>query len=129
MEKTFKTHEPSTLDKILQLYWANPKSWRLDKFTITDDVLTFSTQNGKRISAPLEELSIKEQTDKYDRREVYVKHGNEKLHFKEIPGMLEEKEWDAIFEVLKAVPNTTTSKVAWLATAVKILQGIETMVE
>ena len=111
------------------MYWANPKSWRLDEFTITDDVLTFSTQNGKRISAPLEELSIKEQTDKYDRREVYVKHCNEKLHFKEIPGMLEEKEWDAIFEVLKAVPNTTLSKVAWLATAVKILQGIETMVE
>ena len=120
IQKTYKTHEPSFLQKLFQVYWVNPKSWRLDEFSIDNDTLCFKTQSGKEIKGKLEELKIRVQTDKYDRREVIIKKGKEKLHFKEIDGMLEDGEWDELFEILKSVPDTGMSTLGWITTIAKI---------
>lgn len=121
VSKTYRTHEPTFIQKLLQVYWVNPKSWRLDEFVINDDILTLKTQDGKEITASITELSIRVQTDKYDRKEVYVKHDKQKLHFKEIDGMLEDEEWEEIFTILDSVPDTGMTTLGWITTAAKIL--------
>lgn len=103
--KTFKTHEPSEYEKALQMYWMYPKNWLLDEFKLDNGVLTVSTLKGNRLSAPVLELKIRIQTDNYDRKEVYLKYGDEKLHFKEMPGMLSEEEWEELFNVISSFPN------------------------
>ena len=111
---TFKTHEPTFMQKLTQMYWVNPKSWLLNEFTIDDNMLTVSTLKGNQIIAPIDELTIRVQTDNYDRKEVYVKWNNEKLHFKEMPGMLDDDDWEKLFEILLAFPNngrTTLDKI------------------
>jgi hypothetical protein len=102
----FKTHEPTTWEKILQIYWVNPKRWLLDEFKLEDGVLTLSTLKGNRLVAPIEELKIRIQKDKSERREVIVKHKDEKLLFKEIPGMMSQEEWDKLFLVMASFPDT-----------------------
>lgn len=111
---TYKTHEPTFMKKLLQVYWVNPKSWRLDEFAVNDDILTFKTQAGKEITAPITELKIRVQTDKYDRKEVFVNHGKDKLHFKEIDGMLDEGQWEEIFDILESVPDTGMTTLGWI---------------
>ena len=103
--KTFKTHEPSEYEKTLQMYWMNPKSWLLDEFKLENGVLTVSTLKGNQLSASVAELKIRIQTDNYNRKEVYLRYGDEKLHFKEIPGMLSEEEWEELFKVIDSFPN------------------------
>ena len=61
VSKSYKTHEPTFMKKLLQVYWVNPKSWRLDEFVINDDILTIKTQAGKEITAPITELKIRVQ--------------------------------------------------------------------
>jgi hypothetical protein len=124
VSKTYRTHEPTFIQKLLQVYWVNPKSWRLDEFVINDDILTFKTQAGKEITAPITELKIRVQTDKYDRKEVYVKHDKEKLHFKEIDGMLEDEEWEEIFTILDTVPDTGMTALSWITTVAKIAMRV-----
>lgn len=101
----FKTHEPSEYEKTLQMYWMNPKSWLLDEFKLGNGVLSVSTMKGNRLSAPVEELKIRIQTDNYGRKEVYLRHEDEKLHFKEMPGMLLDEEWEDLFKVLATFPD------------------------
>lgn len=102
----FNTHEPTIWEKILQIYWVNPKRWLLDEFKLEDGVLTLSTLKGNRLVAPIEELKIRIQKDKFERREVIVKHKDEKLLFKEIPGMMSQEEWDKLFLVMASFPDT-----------------------
>ena len=106
----FKTHEPSFIQKLMQVYWANPKGWLLDEFKVENGVLVISTMKGNQLVAPIEELSVRIQKDKYERKEVYVRHGEEKLHFKEIPGMLSDDEWEKLFEVLATFPDLGRTK-------------------
>ena len=120
VKKTYKTHEPTFFQKLLQVYWVNPKSWRLEEFTIDNDTLTFRTQSGKEITGKLEELKIRTQTDKYGRTEVFVKKGDEKLHFKEISWMLEDTEWEEIFEILNSVPDTGKTTLSWITKVAEI---------
>lgn len=105
LSKTFKTHEPSEYEKALQMYWMNPKSWLLDEFKLENGVLTVSTLKGNQLSASVTELKIRIQTDNYNRKEVYLRYGDEKLHFKEMPGMLSEEEWEELFKVIDSFPN------------------------
>lgn len=121
VSKSYKTHEPTFMKKLLQVYWVNPKSWRLDEFVINDEILTFKTQDGKELTAPITELSIKVQTDKYDRKEVFVKHDKQKLHFKEIDGMLKDEEWEEIFNILDSIPDTGMTALGWITTTAKIV--------
>lgn len=121
MKKIYKTRELKWWEKLLQAYWANPKSWILEDFTIEDDVVTIRVKNGNMISAPIEELKIRTQTDKYDRRECYVQHGDKKLHFKEITWMLTDEEWDELFAILDTVPDSGLTKAAWFVSIAKVL--------
>lgn len=70
--------------------------------------------------APITELKIRVPTDKYDRKEVYVKYDKEKLHFKEIDGMLEDEEWEEIFTILDTVPDTGMTALSRITTVAKI---------
>ena len=126
----FKTHEPSEYEKTLQMYWMNPKSWLLDEFKLENGVLTVSTLKGNRLLAPVGELKIRIQTDKYDRKEVYLRHEEEKLHFKEMPGMLSEEEWERLFGVLDSFPDTgrTTADKAFGVLSI-ILKVVKLLVE
>ncbi len=98
----FITHEPSFLNKLLQVYWVNPKSWLLKEFKYEDGILYISVMNGNELTAPIEECSFRYQKDKYDRMEIYVKSGEKKLHFKEIPGMLKDEDWETIMNFLQS---------------------------
>lgn len=59
------------------------------------------TIKGNLIEAPLEKITAKYSVDNYDRYEIHLKDnfGN-KLHFKQIPGMLEDEEWECILSIL-----------------------------
>ena len=121
MKKVYQTRELKWWEKVLQTYWANPKSWLLDAFVIEDDVVTIRVKNGNVISASIEELKIRTQTDAYNRRECYVQHGEKKLHFKEITYMLTDEEWDELFGILQTVPDTGLTKAACLMKIAKVV--------
>ena len=121
ISRSYKTHEPSFLKKLMQVYWVNPKSWLLDEFCINDEVLTIKTLAGKVISAPISELKIRVQTDKYERREVSITHEKAKLHFKEIDGMLDDEEWEEIFSILNNIPDHGLTTLSWITSVAKIL--------
>ena len=97
----YVTHEPNIFQKLMQVYWFNPKSWLLKELTVKNGVISVSNLKGQQLSAPIVDCFFDYQVDKYDRWEIYVNHGNEKLHFKEMPGMLEDSEWEAIKSFLK----------------------------
>lgn len=103
---TYETKELSFFQKLLQVYWANPKSWLLDRLTVKDGDIEVVLKNGKTFKSPLSELKVRKQVDKYDRKEVYLSYQKEKIHFKEIPWMLEDEEWKQIFKILDAVKDS-----------------------
>lgn len=102
----FKTKELSFLQKLLQAYWANPKSWLLDSLEVNNDTITIKRKNGQANKIIVGEYSTTFLLDKYDRREfkITTKDGT-KIRFKEIPGMLEEFEWESIVEILEATES------------------------
>lgn len=119
INKTYKTRELNWWQKSLQVYWVNPKSWLLDEFTINDTNITVKLKNGQILSAPVDEIRVKLQTDKNGRRECYLSTSSEKLHFKEIMWMLTDDEWDEVFEIFSITEQTTLAKVAWALTIAK----------
>lgn len=98
---SYKTKDLNFLQKLMQMYWMNPKSWLLDEFKVSNNTLKVTTRKGNSIEAPLDKITAKYAVDNYDRHEVYLKDsiGN-KLHFKEISGMLEDEQWEHILSVL-----------------------------
>ncbi len=123
INRTYKTRELNWWQKLLQVYWVNPKSWLLDEFTIDDTLITIKLKNGKVMSAQVDEISVKIKTDKSDRRECYITHNAEKLHFKEIAWMLTDEEWDEVFEIFSVTVDSRLTKAAWaLTVAKKILE-------
>ncbi|WP_300812859.1 hypothetical protein [uncultured Bacteroides sp.] len=106
---TYETKELSLFQKLLQVYWANPKSWLLNRLSVKDGNIEVVLKNGKVFKSPLSELKVRKQVDQYDRKEVYLSYKNEKIHFKEIPGMLTEEEWTQIFDILDAVKDSDIS--------------------
>ena len=92
----YVTHKPDFFQKLMQVYWFNPKSWLLKELTVKNGVITVSNLKGQQLSAPVVDCFFSYQVDKFGRWEIYVNHGNEKFHFKEMPGMLEDSEWEAI---------------------------------
>lgn len=125
---TYKTKELSFFQKLCQVYWANPKSWLLDSLTIKDGNIEVVLRNGHVFISPLSELKVRKQTDQYDRTELYLSYNNDKVHFKEIPGMLEPEEWTQIIEVMDAVKDSDISLLGKItkvtAMGEKILKGI-----
>lgn len=127
---TYETKELSFFQKLLQVYWANPKSWLLDRLTIKDGIIEVVLKNGKTFKSPLSELKVRKQVDQYDRKEIYLSYQKEKIHFKEIPGMLEDEEWKQIFEVLDAVKDSDISMLGKITQAVKkVTKTLEDMQE
>lgn len=123
---SFKTHEPTFFQKLLQVYWFNPKKWLLDEFTIKDGVLTVITKNGNSLSAPVEVVEVGYATDKYDRKEFTLKHNDKKLSFKEMPGMLADEEWEELLKVLESFPKYGLSTMGKVN---KALEGVVKVME
>lgn len=103
----YTTHEPTTFQKVLQVYWFNPKSWLLKRFQVEGETIHIETMNGAVFTAPLEKCVFRYQRDDYERHEIWVKTESEKIHFKEIPFMLEDEEWD---DIVDFCINATDSK-------------------
>lgn len=103
----YTTHEPTVFQKILQVYWANPKSWLLKRFQVEGVNIHIETMNGATFTAPLEKCVFRYQKDGYGRLEIWVKTESEKIHFKEIPFMLEDEEWE---DIVDFCINATDSK-------------------
>ncbi|MBQ8736779.1 MAG: hypothetical protein IJY78_02985 [Bacteroidaceae bacterium] len=122
----YVTHEPSFWQKLFQVYWVNPKSWLLKELIVDDGNITISLLNGNTLSAPIEECSFKFQIDKYDRMEIYVKHENRKIHFKEMPGMLEDEEWDDIKAFIK---DSCNAKTTTLGKITKVMEKTKEILE
>ncbi|MGB0931271.1 MAG: hypothetical protein ACPGVB_10870 [Chitinophagales bacterium] len=99
----FKTRELTFLEKLLQAYWMNPKSWLLEEFILKNGKLTITRKDGNQFSADLNETSAFYLVDKFDRREITIECSDgAKTRFKEIPWMLEDEDWNKIVEVLDA---------------------------
>lgn len=105
-----KTHEPSSFQKQRESYGTIDKNLLLDEFKLENRVLSVSTLDGRRLSAPIEELMIRFQTDGSNRREVFVIHGDNQVSFVEVPGMLPDGEWNGLFEILSGFPNVGETK-------------------
>ena len=118
------THEPSLLDKILQVYWLTPDSWLLKRFQVEDNNLMIQTFNGNKFSAPLNECNIRYQQDKFDRYEIIIRAGNQKIHFKEMLGMLEEKEWDRIIQFCLQSMESKKSVLGKIGSVLGTVKGI-----
>ena len=101
----FKTLEPKWWQKLLQMYWFNPKSWLMDELTISDDDIAVKLKNGKEFSSQLTDLKVRFQEDKYERKEVYLTNYQETIHFKEIPFMLSDDEWERLFDEIESLGN------------------------
>lgn len=123
ISKTYRTRELNWWQKLFQVYWVNPKSWLLDEFSIEDTVITVKVKNGKTLSAPVDQIRVKLQVDKSNRRECYLSTTTDKIHFKEITWMLTDEEWDEVFEIFSITEDTTLAKAAWALTiANKIME-------
>ena len=62
--------------------------------------VTILLKNGSSFTEALSEIEASFATDNYDRREINVRGNGRKTRFKEIPGMLDEEEWEAIIAIL-----------------------------
>ena len=118
------THEPTFLQKLAQVYWANPKSWLLKRFQVDGDQIKIETINGNSLSASIDECVFKYQKDQYDRHEIMVKSGNQKLHFKEIPYMLSDEEWESIVDFCL---NRCSAKKSTLGKITSVLLAVKNM--
>lgn len=105
-----KTNEPSSFQEQSEIYGTIDKNWLLDEFNLGNGVLNVSTLDGHRLSAPIEELEIRFQTEEGKRREAFIAHGANQVHFAKIPGMLSEGEWNTIFSILSGFPNVGETK-------------------
>ena len=114
-----KTRDLSFLGKLTQVYWANPKSWLLDEFVIENGIVTVARKNGEVFTAHISEISATFATDNYERREINMRSKSDKTRFKEIPGMLDDDEWNAIIAVL----NPSKSGIGKLTDGLRALKG------
>lgn len=103
----FQTVELNFLEKLMQVYWFNPKSWLLESLEINSNKIKIIRKNGQVDDIFSGEYQASFSKDNYDRLEIKLltKDGR-KINFKEIPGMLSEEEWDTIIEILEATEST-----------------------
>lgn len=127
-EMCIKTHEPTTLQKIMQVYWFIPKKNLLDEFVIKEGVLTVTTLGGNSLSSPIDEIDVGYAVDNYERKQYTLKHNDEKLSFNEMPGMLSDDEWNEIMKTLESFPKYGLSKIGkankalgWVVKVMKFL--------
>lgn len=118
----FTTHEPTFLQKLAQVYWFNPKSWLLKRFQVEGTHINIETLNGNSLSALVNECQFRYSKDQYDRHEITVKSGSQKIHFKEIPYMLEDEEWDAIVDFCLNAEDSGKSTVGKLNSILEMFQ-------
>lgn len=119
-----KTHEPSSFQKQRESYGTIDKNLLLDEFKLENGVLSVSTLDGRRLSAPIEELTIRFQTDENNRREAFVIHGDNQVSFIEVPGMLPDGEWNGLFEILSGFPNVGETKKEKFRSSMALVLGI-----
>lgn len=124
--RSFKTHDPTWFQKIMVFYGFTPKGWRLDELSTDGKNLTISTRAGNRLTAPIEELSYSYQVNQYDWHEVYIAHGDKKIHFREVPYMLTEAEWEEIFSILDTIPNAHEKSVSKV---LRVLESIRSVIK
>lgn len=127
MKRKFVTHEPSLIQKIMQMYWFNPKSWLLKSLTIDEDQIEIVTMNEKVFSNKFSQTKFKFQSDSYDRYEFYVSDINDKarkIHFKEIPFMLSDDEWEEIKTIFASSDNYKESLLGKVTRAASIATDV-----
>lgn len=96
IEMHYVPHKLNLFQRILQMDFLIPKSWRLRELKVKDGMIYISVMNGKEFFAPIYQCIVKYHDDIYDRMEVSMTYGNQKIHFKEIPWTLKKEEWEAI---------------------------------
>lgn len=103
----FQTVELNFLEKLMQVYWVNPKSWLLESLEVNSNKIKIIRKSGKIDEISAGDYKASFSKDNYDRREIklFTTDGR-KIHFKEMPGMLSEVEWDTIIEILGASEST-----------------------
>lgn len=106
--KTFKTHEPTGFQKLMQLYWLVPKRKRLDTLTFDGRTITVKTKTGESLTAPISELYVRFSEDDYDRRQAQIKHNMEKISIMEIPHTMTDEEWDEVFDIFNLSADAKT---------------------
>lgn len=122
----FTTHEPTFLQKLAQAYWLHSKSWLLKRFKVDGDIVYIETLNGKSISAPIKQCEFKCWKNNAEQQEITIKTGNEKIHFKEIPFMLSDDEWEVIVDFCLNADKHKTSTIEKIAYGMrKIKETIE----
>ena len=115
LEIRFKTQDLKWWQKLLQMYWFNPKSWLLDELVMKKDIVEVKLKNGDRFSCPYTGLKVRFQEDKYGRKEIFLSNTERTIHFKEIPYMLSDDEWEELFAKLESVDDmreTSLNKVS-----------------
>ena len=121
----FVTHEPTVFQKILQLYWLQPKAWRLKEFKVSNGNIYISVMNGKELKAPIKDCRFYyDDADKYNRMGITVRYGDKKIKFFEIPFMLNDDEWAQIIDFCMNTCNSKRSKSNKIAIAIIIVGAL-----
>ena len=110
----YKTNELNFLQKFLQMSWFS-KNYHLDELTVEIGQIYVLLKNGNSFQAPLSELKVRREEDKYERTTFHLAYNGKKIRFMTIPGMLKDEEWEKIKEILCSVKDSamlTRGKVA-----------------
>jgi len=99
--KSYQTQELSFIQKMMQVYWANPKSWLLEEIRFEKGEIAVIRKNGAVFTSLLSNITAVYSTDNYSRREITIISDSDKTRFKEIPGMLTDNEWQEIVNILE----------------------------
>lgn len=106
----FKTHEPDFFYKLLQVYWLWPKKNLLNEFRLQNGILYISTMDGNSVTGDINEFKVRVTKDKYERKSFTISHADKRIRFSEIPPMLEEDEWNEIFEILEPLVSSDSAE-------------------
>ena len=68
-----KTKELSFMQKIAQVYWANPKSWLLDQIEFSGENIKIIRKDGNEFESKISEIKSFYSIDKFDRYELEIK--------------------------------------------------------
>lgn len=105
----YKTNELNFLQKFLQMSWFS-KNYHLDELTVKDGQIYVLLKNGNNFQAPLSDLKVRREEDKYERITFHLSYGEKKIRFMTIPGMLKDEEWEKIKKILCSVKDSDMLK-------------------
>ena len=103
----YVTHELTTFQKLLQVYWMSSKKNILKRFKVEDDVITIETMNNASFVAPVGECEFSCTESEYGRHWIVIRHGEQKVKFQSIPWMLSDEEWGKIVAFCSNADNSS----------------------